>query len=284
MNQIKKWFSIIRPKTLFASAVPVLIAILLAFKLENISLLNSILVLLCGVSLQVLSNLINDYYDFKKGLDKQGRLGPKRALAEGTVTEIQMRNAIIINIVFSVLTGLYLVIVGGMPILLIGVLSIFFAWLYTATSHSLSYLGIADIFAFTFYGPIATFGTFYILTHSFSSTVIYAGCVCGLVSTMILCTNNLRDISADKQVGKKTIPVRFGKKIGELEYLLCALLTSVFAYLAFSLSVTMLIGAFALLVYGKVKKAEGVQYNKCLFLSSLLNMVYFLLVLIHLLF
>lgn len=125
MNQIKKWFSIIRPKTLFASAVPVLIAILLAFKLENISLLNSILVLLCGVSLQVLSNLINDYYDFKKGLDKQGRLGPKRALAEGTVTEIQMRNAIIINIVFSVLTGLYLVIVGGMPILLIGVLSIF---------------------------------------------------------------------------------------------------------------------------------------------------------------
>ena len=149
MQKIKLWFGICRPRTLFASVCPVLMGLIAIQSVEAAWV--ALATLLCALSLQVLSNLINDYYDFKRGSDKAGRVGPARALAEGLVDEKQMRNACLIAVGMSVALGLYLVVEGGWVILAIGVLAILFAWLYTATHHSLSYLGIADIFCFLFY-------------------------------------------------------------------------------------------------------------------------------------
>ena len=296
MEEFKKWFSIIRPKTLFASLVPILLSIFMAYRYYSsigekteFSFSLSIIVLLCGVSLQVLSNLINDYYDFTKGLDKKDRLGPKRALAEGTITQSQMKKAIYINILFSLLSGLVLILKGGVPVLIIGLSAILFAWLYTATPYSLSYLGIADIFAFLYYGPVASVGTFYILTGSSTlanySSVFFASCVCGCISTMILTVNNIRDISSDKIAGKRTIGVRFGKKVAEGEYLVCVCLTCVFSCLAFGvLSLTNMIFVLGLILFFRLKKAEGLEYNKMLFYTSLLNLAYIVLYLLDRLF
>lgn len=282
MKKFLLWFKIIRPQTLFASLVPVIVGVIAVWSAQTpVQVGNPFLVSLvtavCALGLQILSNLINDYYDFVRGSDKAGRAGFKRALAEGEVTKQQMLVAILIDFAVVVVTGLWLVWSGGIPILLIGGSAILFAWLYTATSHSLSYLGIADIFVFLYYGVVASVGTAYLLTHAFVITAFYAGAVCGLISMCVLMINNLRDIEDDRQAGKRTLPVRFGKHTAETVMLVEVLLMPVFAYLAFGLSWPMIVLVPGLFLYARVIKAHGAEYNMYLLFTGLTNVVYLLL-------
>lgn len=278
MQKIKLWFGICRPRTLFASICPVLMGFIAVGGMPRPVV--AAVTLLCGVSLQVLSNLINDYYDFRRGSDKAGRVGPSRALAEGLVTEVQMRRACLIALGLSVAEGIYLVLTGGWVILAIGVLSIFFAWIYTATPHSLSYLGIADIVCFLFYGPVATVGTAWLQTGRFSLTALLLGCVCGCVAVCVLATNNIRDIEDDRAVGKRTFPVRFGKNAARVGVALMLVGAEAFALLALkgSPSVWLMLVPFGVSVflYVRLLKAHGAQYNLCLFRFGLLNACYVL--------
>lgn len=285
MNRFKLWFRIVRPQTLFASLVPVLVG-LFSVKYSGAGIetghpfLTGTLTAVCALSLQILSNLINDYYDFLRGTDKAGRAGFKRALAEGEVTKGQMLDAILITLAIVIATGLYLVLSGGISILLIGCSAILFAWLYTATSHSLSYLGIADIFVFLYYGVLASAGTAYLQTHTFVPASFHSGAVCGLISMCVLMINNLRDVEDDRMAGKRTLPVRFGVKAAEAIMLVEVLLMPVFAYFAFGLSPAMLIVVAAVCLYVAVIRAEGAQYNKCLLCTGLMNVLYLILCLI----
>ncbi len=287
MNEIKKWWTIIRPKTLFASLCPVVSAMLLSLnqiQFKGKTILIFLIVLLCALSLQILSNIINDYYDYKKGADKKGRIGFKRALAEGVVKVEQIKYAIYITLVFAILLGAILIYFGGIPILLIGISAIIFAWLYTATNHSLSYLGIADIFCFLYYGIFAVCGTYYLLTDVSlfnNKSVVCVGAICGLISMTVLMINNLRDIEDDKLVGKKTIPVRFGKKSGEYLLLLYCLLMLALSFIAFGLSFTNIIFIPAFMLYQEITTISGEQYNKCLFKAGLLNLFFVVLLIVE---
>ena len=283
--KILLWLRIIRPQTLFASLVPVLVGLIIASNSQpsgtfELNALTAVITVICALSLQILSNLINDYYDFIRGSDKAGRAGFKRALAEGEVSVEQMRRACFITLAVALITGLYLVIEGGWPILLAGVTAIIFAWLYTATSHSLSYLGIADMFVFLYYGVIASCGTTYLQTHTFCLTSFHAGAVCGLISMCVLMINNLRDIESDRAAGKRTLPVRLGKHGAEAVMAVEVLLMPLFAYLAFGFSIPMLIGPAALILLIAVLRARGAQYNKCLLCTGLVNVLYFLLIIL----
>ena len=271
MKNIILWFKIIRPHTLFASFCPVLVGLMA----EGVSSWGvAAVTLLCALSLQILSNLINDYYDFRRGSDKAGRVGPSRALAEGKVTEAQMLRALLITLAFCIVSGFFLVLRGGWPILLIGVASLLFAWLYTATRFALSYLGIADVFVFLFYGVVASAGTAYLQMRGFSWTAFHAGAVCGLISMCLLIINNLRDIEDDRAAGKRTFPVRFGKRAGEIGMLVVVLSMPLFAWMAFGLDWPLLVifPAFALFV--AVLRAEGSQYNRLMLGTGLVNLVY----------
>ena len=289
MKKILFWIQTIRAYSLFASLCPVLIGLLVS---AEVNVWVGICTAVCAMSLQAMSNLVNDYYDFKRGADKAGREGFKRGLAEGSVSVRQIRNAIIVTLVIAVITGAILLVYSGyvqreglvvfdikycLPILFIGLTSLLFAWLYTATDHSLSYLGIADIFVFLYYGVIASTGTTYLQTHTFSATSFWAGGVCGLCSMCVLIANNLRDIEDDRAVGKRTFPVRFGKRAGEIGMLIVILLMPVMAWLAFGWSLPMLIILPALLLYYYTRRAQGAQYNQCLLGSLLLNILYVIL-------
>lgn len=283
--KILLWLRIIRPQTLFASLVPVLVGLIIASNSQpsgtfELNALTAVITVICALSLQILSNLINDYYDFIRGSDKAGRAGFKRALAEGEVSVEQMRRACFITLAVALITGLYLVIEGGWPILLAGVTAIIFAWLYTATSHSLSYLGIADIFVFLYYGVIASCGTTYLQTHTFCLTSFHAGAVCGLISMCVLMINNLRDIESDRAAGKRTLPVRLGKHGAEAVMAVEVLLMPLFAYLAFGFSIPMLIGPAAIILFVAVLKARGTQYNRCLLCTGLMNVLYYILIIL----
>ena len=262
---------------MFASLCPVVVA-LFAMPCEVSSWTVAVVTMVCAVGLQVLSNLVNDYCDFTRGADKKGRAGFKRALAEGEVSETQMRNACLLTLAVCVVCGLFLVIEGGWVILAIGVSALLFAWLYSATDHSLSYLGIADIFVFLYYGVIASSGTYFLQTKGFSWPVFYAGAVSGLISMCVLLINNLRDMEADRLVGKRTLPVRFGRNAGLGLMLLVVLLMPVMAYEAFGLSVSMLVFLPAATLFAAVRKAEGTMYNRLLVCAGLINVLYVILV------
>lgn len=285
MKKFLLWFRIVRPQTLFASLVPVLVGILAVSSsgTETVAswpVLTAVLTAVCAVGLQILSNLINDWYDFVRGTDKAGRAGFKRALAEGEVSERQMLVAICIDLAIVLSTGLFLVFTGRLVILLIGLSALLFAWLYTATSHSLSYLGIADIFVFLYYGVIASSGTAFLLTRRFVPQAFDAGAVSGLISMGVLMINNLRDIEDDREAGKRTLPVRFGKRAAETIMLVEELLMPVFAYCAFGFSPAMFIIIPVLILYAAVLRAHGPQYNKCLLVTGLMNVLYFILCLL----
>lgn len=279
MKKFLLWFRIIRPQTLFASLCPVLVALLTQD--EPIRWAIAVTTIICALGLQILSNLINDYYDYRRGTDKKGRVGFRRALAEGEVSERQMLTACLTTLGICLATGLYLVWTGGIVILLIGLSAILFAWLYTATPHSLSYLGIADIFVFLYYGVIAASGTCYLQTGAFSRHVFYAGAVCGLISMCVLLINNLRDMEDDRAVGKRTLPVRFGRWSALGFMFLVVLLMPLMAYLAYGWSWTMLVVIPALALFRTVVYAEGKTYNICLLCAGLINVLYTLLVLVQ---
>ena len=280
MNKVLIWIKITRPHTLFASIAPVAIGLLAVPKSVDLNWIIAIATFLGAISIQVLSNIVNDFYDYKKGLDKKGRVGFKRALAEGEVTLSQMKRAIYINLIISGLIGLYLIYAGGIIILLIGLFSILFAWLYTATSKSLSYLGIADIFCFVFFGPVATLGTTFLQTNSFSFDSMFLGFVCGAISTCVLTVNNVRDRENDKLENKKTFVVRFGKRAGELEYLFFVCLTLVFTFIVNGLSFSNLIFVVGIILFIQLLKAQGMEYNKMLIKTGLMNVIFVVLSLI----
>ncbi len=304
---IRKWLRIIRAHTLFASACPVAVGGMVylcntgSASWAQIGVLA--ITMLCAMSLQVMANLINDYYDFKQGADQAGRVGYKRPLAEGTISEKIMLRAIGVTVGIAVVLGALLVLVGKLPILIIGASALLFAWLYTATRYSLAYLGLGDLFVLIYYGFVAAWGAGYLVAatslFSWSSVVgwdawqfsfpplphtmlLAAGAVNGLLSMLVLAANNLRDIADDKPAGKRTIPVRFGKRTGEYLVLLEVLLMPVCAYVAFGWSLPMLMIVPGLYWVRGVWRAEGEMYHKYLELAGKLNVVYTVLVVLQL--
>lgn len=279
------WLRIIRPQTLFASLCPVLVGLMVAHTLigdtNSSGHLTALLTILCALALQILSNLVNDYYDYKRGTDKQGRVGFKRALAEGTVREGEMRTACYITLACALVLGAALCYIGGWVIMAIGVTAILFAWLYTATPYSLSYLGIADIFVFLYYGVIASWGTVWLQYKAVGQTFdlhqmspLYAGAVCGLISMCVLAINNIRDIEDDRLVGKRTIPVRVGKRAALVILGVVVALMPLFAWLAFGTSWAVAVILPACFLYYKVLMAEGTEYNLCLLMAGIVNLIY----------
>lgn len=286
MKRLFLWLRIIRPQTLFASLCPVLVGLMVAhFYIGYLSVPTALATVLCALALQILSNLINDYYDYKRGTDKQGRVGFKRALAEGTVTEKEMLTACLVALAFAVVLGACLCYVGGWAIVVIGITALFFAWLYTATPYSLSYLGIADIFVFLYYGVFATWGTVWLQCKASGLAFdipllmpVYAGAVCGLISMCVLAVNNIRDMDDDRLVGKRTLPVRLGKKAALAILGIIVVLMPLFAWLAFGVSWAMAVVIPACFLYYKVLNAKGAEYNICLMLAGVVNLIYTLLV------
>jgi len=218
-NSMRAWVLAARPKTLTGAAVPVLIALALAWTDiggEQFLWPPALLCLLFAFIMQIDANLVNDYFDFKKGTDDEQRLGPKRACAQGWVTLKAMRTAIALTTVAACLVGLPLVYYGGYDMVAVGVLCVLFCFLYTT---SLSYLGLGDVLVLVFFGIVPVCATYYIQTHTATLEVLTASIACGLVIDTLLVVNNYRDRDNDRRTGKMTLVVRIGSKASEWLFL-----------------------------------------------------------------
>ncbi|MCF0166818.1 MAG: 1,4-dihydroxy-2-naphthoate octaprenyltransferase [Bacteroidales bacterium] len=280
MGAFKKWFLMIRPFTLSASLSPVITGLYAASLQGRLNVYSALATALCAMCLQVLSNLVNDYCDFKRGSDGPDRLGPVRAVSAGTVSPEALKRAIYITVALCVILGACLICIGGLPVLLIGVAAMFFAWLYSATSHSLSHLGISDFFTLTFYGFVASLGTTYIQTGLWSPLSFWLGLACGAIATAILTTNNIRDIEQDRKAGKKTIIVRLGTCFGKIYYLACIAVPVVILFVLKSYAAGGLIAIYGLCLYALFLKARGRGYNKILMLTGLYDLLFALSILL----
>ena len=214
---MKYYLMAARPKTLPASLGPVLLATSIAvFEGSSFNGIVFVVTILCALLLQVSSNYINDYYDFKTGVDSDNRLGPKRVTAQGLLMPGQVKKAFLTTLLVSFLLGIYLMYVGGLPIIIVGLSSILFAYLYTGGPLPLSHIYLGEVLAFIFFGPVAVCGAYYLQAGDVSNTAIIAGFSLGFISSALMSINNLRDLETDRKTSKRTIAIALGEKKARL--------------------------------------------------------------------
>jgi len=204
------WIIAARPRTLGAALIPVIAGCALAISVSAFDPLGSALILACAVLIQIATNFFNDALDHAKGADTAGRLGPTRVTSAGLLPARRVMTGAFLTLTLAALLALPLVLRGGGIILLIGLLSLLFAYAYTGGPFPLAYLGLGEIFVTLFFGLIAVAGTFYLNTLTFSAAAILAGLQIGLHSSVLLAVNNLRDLETDRAANKKTLAARFG--------------------------------------------------------------------------
>ncbi len=217
-NMFQAWVLATRPKTLPAAVAPVLVGTALAISDGVFVPLPALAALVDALLIQIGVNFANDYFDFKSGVDTEERLGPVRATASGLISPEQMKRAIIIDLALATLIGVYLISVGGWPILVIGVASLLATLAYSAGPLPLASNGLGDVFVFIFFGLIAVGGTYYVQALDISGWVIAAGVSPGLLITAIIVVNNMRDIDTDRKSGKRTLAVILGRMGARIEY------------------------------------------------------------------
>lgn len=234
ISKLKIWIMAVRPKTLPAAIAPVVIGTAMAYGDGKHHFLSAAVSLFCALMIQIGTNLSNDYFDFKKGADNSKRIGPTRITQAGLVKSSSVKNAFILVFLIAVLASFYLVFRGGLPIVIIGILSIVSGVLYTAGPKPLGYIGMGELFVLIFFGPVPVAGTYYIQSLEWNTTAVLSGFASGFLSVSMLAVNNYRDIQTDKETGKCTLAVLLGETFARYEYLvsiLAAFLMPVFIYL-----------------------------------------------------
>ncbi len=284
-SKTKIWLLAVRPKTLWAAVAPVIIGSAMAYEAGSFLLLAFLAALFGGTMIQIGTNLANDYFDFKKGADSQRELGPTRVTQAGLVSQLEIKTAMVLAFALAFLAGIYLVYLGGWPIVAIGILSITFGVLYTATKLALGYSGLADFFVLIFFGPVATGGTYYVQTLEINVIVILAGLAPGLFSVAILTVNNLRDIETDRKADKKTLAVRFGATFAKAEYVFAIVIASLvplMLYLTTSEHIKATIAAVVIFLSLRpirkvLKNTDGTELNSVLAETAQILLLYSLL-------
>lgn len=177
-----------------------------------------LLCILTTISLQILSNLANDYGDSIHGADSVDRKGPSRAVQSGAVTSAQMRGAIIVFVLLSLISGISLLLISFgfawraiLFFFALGILSIVAAIAYTVGKKPYGYAGLGDLSVLIFFGFVGVMGSYYLFTKRISYFEMLPALSCGLFSIAVLNINNIRDIESDRKAGKFSIPVRIGR-------------------------------------------------------------------------
>lgn len=232
VNSCKAWLLATRPKTLTGAAAPVLVSLSAAWAdTGRLQWMPATLCLLFALLMQIDANFVNDYLDFRNGTDREDRLGPERACAQGWITFRAMRQGIVLVTLLSCLTGLPLVLWGGWWMVAIGVACVLACFLYTTT---LSRIALGDLLVILFFGIVPVTATYYLQVKAtqpevnfslftFHFSLFNSALAMGLVTDTLLLVNNYRDRDTDRQVGKRTLVTVIGPRATEWLYLFIGL-------------------------------------------------------------
>jgi len=238
-SRLRAWIMAARPQTLPAGAAPVVVGTGLALAEGVFAPLPALAALVGALLIQVGTNLANDYYDAIRGADTDEREGFTRVTGAGLVPPVAVKRAMWLTYAAAILPGTYLVYVGGLPILVVGLASVAAGVAYTGGPYPYGYRGLGDVFVFVFFGLVAVTGTYYVQAAAVAfdavlpvrptallpppGTVPPAAVVAALapagLSTAILVVNNLRDRETDAAAGKRTLAVLLGYRLSRIEFL-----------------------------------------------------------------
>ena len=212
------WWPTFRPWSYTAAIVPVSLGSAIAANNGSLNWVVFILALVGSILIQAGTNLANEYYDDRKGLDKVQEYGIGGALKRGDLQPGQVLIAAIVCFALGSAIGLYLVSVAGMFIFWLGLLSVLTGWFYTAGPFALAYVGLGEIAVFIFMGPVMVIGAYYVQIQQIPLAVLLASLPVGFLVAAILHANNLRDMDIDRGFGKRTLALLFGRQGARMEY------------------------------------------------------------------
>ena len=223
MAKLRTWIRAARPRTVLLSFSGVLLGGFLAYKTGpstgSGTWLCVLFAALTAILLQILSNLANDYGDFKKGTDNMKRVGPQREMQSGAITEQEMKRGLAFTAMLCLISGALLIFVfSGLTwqelavFAVLGLGAVLAALLYTLGKRPYGYRGLGDLFCFLFFGWAAVAGTFYLATKSLDFSVLLPASAMGFLSNAVLNINNMRDYENDKVSGKNNLVVKLGLK------------------------------------------------------------------------
>ena len=240
ISRTQAWLESLRPKTLPLGLIAIVTGSALAYWTGHFELPIALLAILTAGTLQILSNLANDYGDAVKGTDTEERLGPLRGMQKGVITPAQMKKALIINVIISCISGIALIIVAckkpedAIGFLVMGLLAIVAAITYTVGKRPYGYMGLGDISVLIFFGWLSVIGTYYLQANAFNIVTLLPATACGLLSVAVLNINNMRDLENDIQAGKNTLAVRLGAS-GSRIYHTCVIAIAIICLIVFAL-------------------------------------------------
>lgn len=220
MKKVKIWIEAMRLRTLPVSIAGVLCAFAFALMSSDIRWLPGVLCLLFAVLAQIASNFANEYYDYKSGLDKVGRVGPRRGVTEGDITPGAMKKATFGVLAVACVIGCSLIYWGGWWLIAVGLLIAIGVLAYSTGPYPLSRHGLGEIAVVFFFGIIPVNMTYYLMCGAWSTSVVLASLAIGLLGANVLIVNNYRDMDDDREVGKRTLCVIFGRKFVSILYLI----------------------------------------------------------------
>jgi 1,4-dihydroxy-2-naphthoate octaprenyltransferase len=208
---LKALFIGIRPKTLTMALMPILLAASLCWHdTASLDVWVLVVIVLSTLSIQIGTNLHNDAQDHLNGTDSQARIGPTRITQAGLASAVQTKNAAHLFFLIVLLSGIYLVVVGGLPILLIGIASLMAGYAYSCGTFPISRGPFGELCVLVFFGMIAVAASYYLLTGQWSNLAWILGFVIGLPACAILLINNYRDLETDQLSGRKTLAILLG--------------------------------------------------------------------------
>lgn len=261
---IKEWILTARPKTLAASLSPVIVGCALAY---GDGALKWGMALLCaGVALfaQISSNMANDYFDFKHGMDTEKRTGPQRAAASGVIEPKHLLMGALISLLLACTCGLVIVAYSDWRIIFVGIVIALCVFAYSAGPFPLSHHALGDVAVLLFYGIVPVCFTYYVQVGAFSLMSLIYSISMGLLSVNILMVNNYRDCDEDKSVGKITTIVLWGRKFGLGWYLANILIATILPIFFGQSAVISVFMLFAIPTWLKLRKKEGQELNAVL--------------------
>lgn len=232
MNKpFKAWIEAMRLRTLPVSTSGVMAAWALAVHSGSFRWTPAVLCLLFAVLCQIVSNFANEYYDYKDGLDKPGRSGPRRGVTEGDINPGNMKVATFLLLFIACAIGLTLVYWGGLWLIVAGVFIVIGALSYSTGPYPLSRNGLGELAVFIFFGLIPVNLTFYLTAGFWSWQVLLISSAIGLMGANVLIVNNYRDAVEDKEVGKRTLANIFGRDVVRIIYLINGIIAAIAAFL-----------------------------------------------------